>query len=93
MNIFSNLKLYAAKWMLTDEREFTSEEKGAVETAVVVASEYGNSVCFHMKGGGSCYIPLSTDATLGIGETVDLNKAKLITLSRSGDEDIMRVKA
>ena len=44
-----------------------------------------------MVGGGQCYIPLDRDSTLGVGESVDLHAAKLKTLSKQGEDDIMRV--
>lgn len=91
MNIFSALRVYAAKWAVKETRSFTPEEIAAVSSAVVVASQYGNSVCFFMKSGGQCYIPLSTDASVGTGETIDLAKAKIVTLERQGDADIQRV--
>lgn len=91
MNIFESLKLYAEKWSVKETRSFTPEEIKAIDDAVVVASEYGSSACFFMVGGGQCYIPLSIDATVGVGESIDVTKAKLITLGRRGDDDIMRV--
>lgn len=91
MNIFSSLVIYA-KWTVKSRRDFTSEEINAVETAVVVPSEYGCSVMFNMIGGGACYIPLSNDSTCGEGDLVDLNKASLITLEKPGEEDIYRVE-
>lgn len=91
MNIFGKLKMYASKWSETECRPFTPEEIAAVERAEVVASQYGNSVCFFMIGGGQCYIPLDRDSTLGVGESVDLKVAKLKTLSKKGEDDIMRV--
>lgn len=92
MNILTTLRLYAEKWQVSKTQNFTQEEIDSVDNAVVVASQYGNSVCFFMKGGGQCYIPLSQNSTLGVGESVDLSKAKLLTLSRKGDADIMRVE-
>lgn len=91
MNIFGKLKMYASKWSETECRNFTEEEITAVEHAEVVASQYGNSVCFFMVGGGQCYIPLDRDSTLGVGESVNLKVAKLKTLSKQGEDDIMRV--
>jgi hypothetical protein len=44
-----------------------------------------------MVGGGQKYIPLSTDATLNVGDSVDITKATLVTLAKSGEEDIYRV--
>jgi hypothetical protein len=45
-----------------------------------------------MKAGGQTFIPLSTNSTLGVGDSVDLTKAKLLQLHREGDADIYRVE-
>lgn len=91
MNIFNSLRVYAGKWEVKESRAFTPEEISAVIQAVVVPSQYGNSVQFTMAGGGLTFIPLDQDSTLGVGEVVDLTKAKLITLGKSGEADIFRV--
>ena len=44
-------------------------------------------------GGGQTFIPLSSDSTLTVGDIVDLSKAKLLTLEKDGESDILRVKA
>lgn len=93
MNIFSSLQVYAGKWMLKSSRAFSQEEQNAVSSATVVASQYGNSVCFMMKSGGQTFIPLDQSSSLGVGENVDLSKAELITLGKQGENDIFRVKA
>lgn len=92
MNIFSSLRVYAGKWMVSNSRSFSQDEINAVDHASVVDSQYGNSVCFIMKSGGQTFIPLSTNSTLGLGDDVDLTKAKLLTLHRDGDADIYRVE-
>lgn len=79
------------KWTITDSRPFAPEEIAAVDRAEVVESQYGNSVCFFMKGGGQTYIPLSEQSKLAVGDELDLKTAKLITLSRKGNDDIYRV--
>lgn len=91
MNIFSTLRTYAGKWSVKSSRAFTQEEITAVKSATVVPSQYGNSVCFIMVGGGQTYIPLASDAIVGVGEPVDLTKAQLLTLSKEGESDINRV--
>lgn len=91
MNIFQSLRLYAGKWSVSNERAFTEGEIAQVESATVVASQYGSSVCFIMLGGGQTYIPLSQESSLNIGDSVDIKKAKLLTLSKAGEEDIYRV--
>ena len=93
MNIFSALKVYAGKWQKKAERAFSDEEVNAVDTAKVVPSMYGLSVCFTMKGGGMTYIPLDQNSSLSEGDNINLKNAKLITLHRDGDDDIYRVKA
>ena len=91
MNIFNNLRVYAGKWSVKGTRSFTAEEIEQVFQAVVVPAQYGNSVQFTMVGGGLTYIPLDQNSTLGSGEIVDLTKAKLVTLCKSGENDIYRV--
>lgn len=91
MNIFSSLRVYVGKWEVKSTRDFTEEEIKAVVHAVVVPSQYGNSVQFTMAGGGLTYVPLDQNSALGAGETVDLTKAKLVTLGKAGENDIYRV--
>lgn len=93
MNIFDALQVYGGNWAVKSSRSFDAEEINAVSKAQVVSSEYGKSVCFFMKSGGQTYIPLSTSSSLAVGDSVDLSKAKLLTLGRSGNADITRVDA
>lgn len=93
MNIFAGLQVYGGSWSVTAERGFSPEEIAAVKKAEVVSSEYGNSVCFFMVSGGQTYIPLSNQSSLGVGDTVDLSKAKILTLHRDGNDDITRIDA
>ena len=79
-------------WKVKEERSFTDEEREAVLNAVVVANQYGKSVCFYMKAGGQCYFPLTPDSEIGIGENVDLNNLQILTLCKEGIDEIMRVR-
>lgn len=92
-NIFSSLRVYAGKWNLKSSRAFSPEEIAAVASAVVVASQYGNSVCFTMVGGGQTFIPLSNSSSKTVGESIDVASAKLLTLGKDGEADIFRVEA
>ena len=78
-------------WKLKAKRFFYTEEISAVNSAKVVQSQYGLSVCFHMNDGCQKYIPLSNQSRLTCGGVIDVKKASLITLSRPGDNDIYRV--
>lgn len=93
MNIFEGLNVYGGKWNVVNSRSFAPEEAALVKNAEVVSSDYGKSVCFFMVGGGQTYIPLSNQSTLGVGDSVDLNKAKVLTLHRDGSDDITRIDA
>lgn len=93
MNIFNSLRKYAGKWSVIASRAFTAEEQSAVTSATVVPSQYGNSVCFMMVGGGQTFIPLSQNSNKAVGDTVDLSKAQLLTLAKDGEENIYRVEA
>ena len=92
-NIFSSLRMYAGKWNLKSSRAFSPEEIAAVASAVVVASQYGNSVCFSMVKGGQTFIPLSQNSMKSVGDSIDLTSARLLTLEKSGESDIFRVEA
>lgn len=92
-NIFASLRQYAGKWAVKSSRNFTEEEISAVSSNQVVASQYGNSLCFFMKNGGMTFIPMSNTSTKGIGESVDLTSAKLVTLGKEGESDIYRIEA
>ena len=91
MNIFSNLRVYAGKWSVKETRNFTTDEISQVSQAVVVPSQYANSVQFTMKSGGLTYIPLDQNSDCAVGEVIDLTKAKLTTLGKSGEADIYRI--
>ena len=93
MNIFNSLRTYATKWAVKANRAFSADEINSVTKAEVVPSQYGSSVCFHMKSGAQTFMPLSNDSTLGHGDSVDLTKAEIVTLSKEGEADIYRVKA
>ncbi len=92
MGIFDSLRIYAGKWSVKGSRNFTADEISAVDSAKVVDSQYGSSVCFFMKAGGQTYLPLSTESSLQVGDEVNLSEHRLITLEKSGEADILRVE-
>ena len=92
-NIFNDLRKYAGKWQVKSSRNFSSEEIADVEKAEVVESNYGASVCFYLKSGDVSFMPLSSTSSKGIGEEINLEEAKVVTLSKAGESDIMRVEA
>lgn len=92
MSIFKDLQSYAGKWQVKSVENFTEEDKSLVSRAHVVSSQYGLSVCFFMKRGNMHFIPLDQNCNAGVGDEVDLNSAKLVTLEKDGEADITRVR-
>lgn len=92
MNIFSALRIYAGSWNESGVRPFDPAEVAAVVSAKVVESQYGLSVCFIMVSGGKTFIPVDQNCSAAVGQSVDLTKAQLVTLSKQGEEDIFRVR-
>lgn len=91
-NIFNTLKIYAESWKVVEERTFNEAELAAIDGhGIVEASKFGNSVQFKLKAGGQVYIPLSVDATVSIGDSIDPAQVTLIKLSKTGEDDIHRV--
>ena len=84
-NIFGSLRVYAGKWNLVSSRAFNEVEKATIARAEVVPSQYGPACCFFMKSGGQTYIPVSTNSSLAVGDTVNMETAKLVTLERDGE--------
>lgn len=91
MGFLDNLRVYAQKWEETARSTFSKADRAKVEKCTVVESDYGLSACFHLVGGGVQYMPLSKDVDLEVGDTIDMEEAEVITLSRPGDNDIYRL--
>lgn len=92
--IFGNgsVKLYAGSWQIVNSRNFTQEEKDCITRAEVVSSEYGPACCFMLTTGQRAYIPVSQNSSLQVGDAVDLDKVKMLTLYREGDGEITRIE-
>jgi len=44
------------------------------------------------SSGTKCYIPLDKSSNIGVGEVLDMTKAKLLTFEMVGENDIIRIK-
>ncbi len=94
MGILDSLRLYRGKWEESGRSAFSADDINAVSSAKVVASDFGHSVCFVLKNGGMKFMPVSntSKANTAVGDTVDLSKCQVVTLSREGDADIQRIE-
>lgn len=85
INFFATAQVYGSKWNVIEKRRFNSDEKAMIESASIVDADYGLSVCFMMKGGGSTYISLGKESTGFIGQELDMDELYFLTLERKGE--------
>lgn len=85
INFFAAAQVYGSKWNIVEKRRFNSEEKAMIESASIVDADYGLSVCFMMKGGGSTYISLGKESTGFVGQELDMDELYFLTLERKGE--------
>lgn len=91
-NVFDLMKSYKAEWKEVVAREFTAEEQKVVESATVVPSTYGKSVCFLLPGGIKKYTPLEPIANCEIGDKLDMAKIKIVKLVYDGTNPEQKTK-
>lgn len=89
--IHNSTKKKSTQWQVKSTRDFSQEEINAVSQAIVVSSQYGNSIQFTLKTGATTYIPLDLSSNLTTGTIIDITKVKLLTLEKDGECDIYRV--
>jgi hypothetical protein len=85
INFFATSKVYGSKWNVIENRPFNNEEKAMIESASIVDADYGLSVCFMLKGGGSTYISLGKESSGFVGQEVSMDELSLLTLERQGE--------
>lgn len=92
MSIFAGCKSYEGIWEVSSVDTIPQDDLNAIQSAHVVNSQYGLSVCFIMKAGNVFYKPLDQNSVASAGDAVDLSKAKVVTLSKQGEADIQRIR-
>lgn len=92
MGLLDGLRSFASSWEVTGSEKLSAADIKSVEKAEVVSSKFGLSACFFMKAGGRKYIPLSRDVEAEEGDLIDLRDATVLTLSKDGEDDIMRLE-
>lgn len=70
---------------------FYNVDKKLIKRVIVVDSEMGPTARFDMKNGRTIYFLFSDNATVSVGEELDINSLQIITLGRDGDPDITRL--
>ena len=92
-NLFNSLTHYGS-WTLENERKFNDAEISAVASATIVKSDWGKSVLFMMKSGGSCFVPVGRQSVdkVQVGQNVNIENMRLLRLSKPGSPSINRVE-
>lgn len=92
MSTFSKLTSYAVgKWEVTKEERLSQKEIKSIREATVVESKYGLSAKILMAAGDCKYVPISRDSILAEGDDIEPSAIVLITLSKEGEKDIVRL--
>jgi hypothetical protein len=84
-SLFSKLREYGGSWEVVDSKPLDKKDIAETRRAEVVPSQYGNSICFHLKTGGMKFVPCGRDCDLEVGDEVDPKKVVILELER-GDE-------
>lgn len=88
MGLFA--KLYGGSWSLKSTEKLLSVDN-SIKSGVVTEGKFGKQVCFTLVSGETGYAPLSRDSKLEIGEEFPVANASVQTLTKSGEDDIIRV--
>lgn len=91
MSFLDGIRVYAGSWNLNSQKSISAEELAEIESATVTPSKFGLSMCFLLVKGGRKYVPLSRDSSLAEGDLVKKESIQILTLSKDGEEDIIRV--
>ena len=93
MSIFSNCKTLEARWVVKNIRPLTKDEKEIILSARVISSEFGYSFKF-LTTEETVKIPISNKVTPVVGELVDINSIKIVTLHKNynPNERIYRIE-
>ena len=92
MNFFDLITSYKAEWKEVKSRKFTEEEQKSVESATVVASNFGKSVCFLLPGGIKKYVPLEPIANCSLDDKLDMSSIEIVKLVYEGNNPNQKVK-
>jgi len=87
MSIFSNYKTLEAYWKVESTRPLTKDEKEIILSAKVILSEFGYSLRF-LTTEETVKIPISTNISPKVGDLVDINDIRIITLYANWDPTI-----
>ncbi len=88
MDIFSNMRMYPAHWIVQEVRFLTEDEKKFVKCAIVAKSRFGYSLEFFTKKGIK-HIPTSGKTKTTIGFVPNIDNIKFLRFERDSDQEVI----
>ena len=92
LNLLGKVYGEANPWSVKSEVALGADDIAAIKSGVVTEGKFGKTVCLTLVSGGTQYANLGRDSKLEIGEEFPIAGSKIITLSREGDADIIRIQ-
>jgi hypothetical protein len=89
MGLFA--KLYGGSWSVKSTESLLTVDS-SIKSGVVCEGKFGKQVCFMLDNGQTGYLGLSRDSKLEVGEEFPIATAKVLTLSKAGENDAIRVQ-
>lgn len=89
INILSIAKTVYGGWSLKSSEKLDTEN---IQSAQVVMGDYGLNICFFLKTGQKVYQSLSTNSKLNEGDVPELDKLKVLTLTKPGNPDCYKIE-
>jgi hypothetical protein len=91
MDMESGKKLYHEGWHVSDCKKFSDADVKAVESAEVVAGDFGLQVKFHFAGGGHMFYGISQNSNIDQNSKIDPKDLYWVTLSAVGQKPCKKV--
>lgn len=87
-NIFASKKTYSSAWEVVEVRRFSEEELLMIKSAEIIEGQYGRVAKCFMVGGGVQFHDLGKYSRGQVGDKINLEEARVITLEREGTQCI-----
>lgn len=88
--IFGNSKVYGLGWTEKSKEPMPKAMADRFKEVHVVAGDYGLQLCMYLKSGGQIYKKPSINANFAEGQVLKPEDLTVVTLSKPGEEDIIR---
>ena len=85
-------KVYGEGWTVKNTEPMPAKVAEQIREVRVVQGDYGLQLCMFLKRGGQIYKKPAMDANFAEGQILKPEELTVVTLGKSGEEDIVRFK-